>query len=263
MRVSEVCYDKNMFSQERQKQITLELTSKGRVEVLELARRYGVSEHTIRRDLHVLAGRGLLQKTHGGAVSLQTAHLDWATRAITLSDAKQSIGAKAAQLVQCGQTVIVEAGSTTLSFARQLKVRPITIITNSLDVARLFEEEEEVTLIVSGGEWNARARAFRGATAQKTVATYRADWTILGTCALHPHIGATVTNEEDAALKRAAVAAGLRTVVLADHSKRDQVAAHLVLSPAQLDIVVTDQAWPELEAVGAAVLYAPEPIEGA
>lgn len=248
-----------MFSQERQKQISEELLRTGRVEVLELARRYGVSEHTIRRDLHALAGHGLLQKTHGGAVSLQTARLDWATRAVTLPDAKQGIGAKAAELIQPGQTVIVDAGSTTLSFVRQLKVRPLTVITNSLDVARQFEDEEEVTLVVSGGEWNARVRAFRGVTAQQVVATFRADWTILGTCALHPRTGATVTNEEDAAFKRSAAAAGLRTIVLADHSKRDQVAAHLVLSPAQLDTVVTDQAWPELESAGVSVLYAPEP----
>lgn len=99
--------------------IRAELTRHGRVEVLALARRYGVSEHTVRRDLHALAGRGLLQKTHGGAVALNTAHLDWATRAETLLEAKERIGHAAAALVKPGQAVIVEAGSTTLALARQ------------------------------------------------------------------------------------------------------------------------------------------------
>lgn len=245
-----------MFSQERQEQIRLELTRHGRVEVSELARRYGVSEHTVRRDLGVLAGRGLLQKTHGGAVALNTAHLDWNTRAETLPAAKERIGRAAAALVQPGQTVVVEAGSTTLALARHLTVRPLTVLTNSLDVAALFAGDDAVSLVVSGGVWDGRGRALRGADARETLSAYRADWTMLGTCALHPRTGATVTGEEDAAVKRAMAAAGLRTVVLADHSKRDQVAAHLVLPPERLDLVVTDQPWPELAALGVRVLVA-------
>ncbi len=248
-----------MFSEERQEQIKLELTRQGRVEVPELACRYGVSEHTIRRDLNALAQRGLLQKTHGGAVSLNTTHLDWTNRNLTLPEAKEHIGETAAALVKPGQTIIVDAGSTTLSLARHLTVRPLTVITNSLDVASLFAETKDVALIVSGGRWDVQARAFRGAAAQQFMSSYRADWTMLGTCALHPRTGASVTSEEDAGIKRAMSAAGLRTVVLADHSKRDQVAAHLVLPVQRLDLVVTDQAWPELEAAGASVLYPSAP----
>ena len=244
-----------MFSQERQERITEELTRNGRVEVLEMAQRYGVSEHTIRRDLRALSERGLLQKTHGGAVSLNTAQLNWATRSQVLSDTKAGIGERAAALVQAGQTVIIEAGSTTLALAQQLTVRPVTVITNALDVARLFEADAEVNLIVSGGQWNAQTRAFYGLSAQNVMASYRADWTFLGACALHLQTGVTVTSEPDAVIKRAMASAGLRVVVLADHSKRDQVAAHLVLPLDRLDIVVTDRAWPELEAAGVTVLY--------
>ncbi len=245
-----------MFSEERQEQIRAELTRHGRVEVPELARRYGVSEHTVRRDLNALASRGLLQKTHGGAVSLNTARLDWTTRAETLPEAKERIGRAAAGLVLPGQTVIVEAGSTTLTLARHLAARPLTVITNSLDVAALFADQREVSLVVSGGSWDGAGRAFRGTEALRTVSACRADWTMLGACALHPRTGATVTGEEDAVLKRAMAAAGLRTAILADHSKRDQVAAHLVLPPERLDLVVTDRPWPELAALGVNVLAA-------
>ena len=245
-----------MFIEERRDQIMKELTRAGRVEVLELARRHGVSEHTIRRDLKSLAERGFLQKTHGGAVALNPARLDWNARVVTLPAAKERIGAAAAKLIEPGQTVILEAGSTTLALARQLTVRPVTIMTNSLDVARLFEAAAEVTLIVLGGVWDAQARAFRGVAAQQILASYRADWTVLGACALHPATGATVVREDDAVLKRAMVEVGLRTAVLADHSKRGQAAAHLILPTERLELVVTDEPWPELEARGVRVLYA-------
>ena len=150
--------------------------------------------------------------------------------------------------------MILDASSTTLALARQLTVRPLTVITNSLDIAALFEQDPGVELIVTGGVWNASARAFHGRATQEAIGQYRADWAVLGTCALHPRGGVTVTDEEDAQVKRAMVSAGLRTVVLADHSKRDQVVAHVVLPPERLATVVTDEPWPELEAVGVQVL---------
>jgi len=249
-----------MFAEERQNQILGELRSIGRVEVQALAARYDVSEHTIRRDLSVLESRGHLQKTHGGAVALDTAHLDWQGRATSLPEAKDRIGRQAATLIEPGETVILDASSTTLALAQHLKVRPLTIITNSLDIAAVFEQEAGVELIVTGGSWRASARALRGQATREIIRQYRADWTVLGTCALHPKAGATATDEEDAQVKRAMVAAGLRTVVLADHSKRDQVVAHLVLPPEELMTVVTDEPWLELEALGVQVLTSPESV---
>ena len=247
-----------MFAEERQNRILAELRSTGRVEVQVLAERYSVSEHTIRRDLSVLEGRGHLQKTHGGAVALNTAHLDWQGRVTSLPEAKDRIGRRAAMLIGPGETVILDASSTTLALARHLTVRPLTVITNSLDIAAVFEQETGVELIVVGGAWQASARALRGRATREVIRQYRADWTVLGTCALHPRAGVTVTDEEDAQVKQAMVTAGLRTVVLADHSKRDQVVSYLVLMPEELAIVVTDEPWPELEAVGVQVLTAPE-----
>lgn len=246
-----------MFAEERQNRILAELKSTGRVEVQALAGRYGVSEHTIRRDLNALESRGHLQKTHGGAVALDTAHLDWQGRATSLPEAKDRIGRRAAALIGPGETVILDASSTTLALARHLTVRPLTVITNSLDIAAVFEHEAGVELIVAGGVWEPSARALRGRATRAVIGQYRAEWTVLGTCALHPKAGVTVTDAEDAEVKRAMVAAGLRTVVLADHSKQDQVVAHLVLPPEALTTVVTDEPWPELEAVGVRVLTSP------
>jgi DeoR/GlpR family transcriptional regulator of sugar metabolism len=244
----------SMFAEERQNKILEELKRKGRVEVSVLAKRYKVSEHTIRRDLSIFAKHGYVQKTHGGGVMLETAKLSLQDRKVVLTEAKDEIAQLAAKQVQAGQTLILETGSTVLAFARHLEMRPLTIITNSLDIAALFDNDSNIQLIVTGGVWNNESRAFRGRATEDIVSQYRADWTVLGTCALHPKAGLTVTDENDVALKQAMLRAGTRSMILADHSKRDVVVTYLVLNTTQLDLVVTDQPWVELEKLGVQIL---------
>ncbi|MDB5043996.1 MAG: transcriptional regulator, DeoR family, partial [Deinococcus sp.] len=117
-----------MFAEERQNKILSELRQAGRVEVQTLVERFAVSEHTIRRDLKALQRRGHLHKTHGGAVTLDTPHLDWQGRVSALPEAKDRIGRRAAALIGPGETVILDASSTTLALARHLTVRPLTMI---------------------------------------------------------------------------------------------------------------------------------------
>jgi DeoR/GlpR family transcriptional regulator of sugar metabolism len=243
-----------MFTSERQSQILAALRLEGRVEVGELAQQHGVSEHTIRRDLNALEQQGHLQKTHGGAVIINNTQLDWQSRLAVLPASKHQIGTLGASLIQAGQTVILEAGTTTLVLAKSIAARPITIITNSLDIALVYNSQPTVRLLLTGGEWNLESRAFYGAAAQEVLSRHRADWTVLGTCALHPTAGATVTSQNDAAIKRAMLAAGLRHMVLADASKQDTIAAHLVLAVSELDIVVSDKPWNALKKRGVQVL---------
>ena len=154
-----------MFSQERQRRILSELEQRGRVEVSELAGCFGVSEDTVRRDLKALAGRGYLQKTHGGAAALDPGRMSWAARADLRGDAKAAIGALAATLVQPGQTVLLDAGSTVLELARRLNARPLNVVTNSLDIAALFAADDGVALSLTGGDWDRRSRYFTGVSA--------------------------------------------------------------------------------------------------
>lgn len=244
-----------MFAEERRQGILRQLLHDGRVEVVGLAARYGVSEHTIRRDLGVLENQGFAQKTHGGAVTLSTAELPFSTRRETLTATKGRIGALGASLIGLGQTLMLEAGSTTYALARALTVRPLSIITNSLDVACLFDEDPEVALILLGGRWHPHERAFRSVSASELTPPYRADWAILGACALHPKTGVSVVSEDDAYFKRGLMRSSLKTMVLADSSKRDQVASFGVAPVADIDVIVTDTRWPELEAEGIQVLY--------
>jgi DeoR/GlpR family transcriptional regulator of sugar metabolism len=250
--------DRPRFAEERRARILDWLRRHGRVEVLDLARMLGVSEHTIRRDLLALQAQGMLQKTHGGAVALDTARLGFEVRAAVLPQAKQAIGAAAAQLVQPGQTVILDAGSTTLAMARALTARPLTVVTNALDVAQCFDRDPAVQLVLTGGTWQPAQRALWGPAALALLAACRADWAVPGACALDARMGITATDEEDAAVKRAMVAAAARTMILADHSKQRSVAPFAVAPWSQVHTLVTDRPWQEVAALGVEVCVAGE-----
>jgi DeoR/GlpR family transcriptional regulator of sugar metabolism len=244
------------FTAERHARILERLRSRGRVEVLELARSLRVSEHTVRRDLLALQAKGVLQRTHGGAVTLDTARLDLRERAAVLPQAKQAIGRAAANLLEPGQSVILDAGTTTLAMAREITVRPLTVITNSLDIAAVFADDPQVQLVVTGGQWQRHARAMWGAAALEALHQCRADWAVPGACALHAELGMMASDEPDAQVKRAMVASARRTLVLADHSKLDGVAPFLVVGWQNVHTLVTDEPAPELAALGVNVVVA-------
>jgi DeoR/GlpR family transcriptional regulator of sugar metabolism len=244
------------FTAERQRNIEAMLREHGRVQVLDLARTMQVSEHTIRRDLLALQARGVLQRTHGGAVTLDTSRLDLAARSAVLPEAKAGVGRAAAALVEPGQTVVLDAGSTPLAMARALTVRPLTVVTNSLDVAAIFADDPQVQVALTGGTWQRSQRALWGPAAVSMIAQVRADWAVPGACAIDAQLGVSAPDEADAALKRAMIACARRTLILGDHSKLASVAAFHVADWAQVHALVIDQPWPEGEAAGAPVLVA-------
>jgi DeoR/GlpR family transcriptional regulator of sugar metabolism len=230
-----------VFAEERRQAILAILAGESRVEVAELATRFEVSVDTVRRDLRALASTGVFRKTHGGAVSMNVGSLDWNARAGIEHAAKERIGQAAARLVSPRQTVILDAGLTVLALAGHLASRPLTVITNSLDVAAKFANDRGVSLVVTGGDWDPTARYLGGAHALEAIGAHRADWVFLGTCALHSQAGMTAQHAPDAALKRAMLAAGLRTVLLTDHTKFGTVAPHFVGPIDAVQTIVTDQ----------------------
>jgi DeoR family glycerol-3-phosphate regulon repressor len=230
-----------MFAEERRQAILAILAGENRVEVAELATRFDVSVDTVRRDLRALASTGVFRKTHGGAVSMNVGSLDWNARAGIQHEAKERIGKAAARLVSPRETVVLDAGLTVLALAGHLVSRPLTVITNSLDVAAQFANDPGVSLVVTGGDWDPTARYLSGAHALETIGAHRADWVFLGTCALHGQAGMTVHHAPDAAMKRAMLAAGLRTVLLADHTKFGSVAPHFVGPIDAVQTIVTDK----------------------
>lgn len=238
--------DPPRFAAERQQRIATALREQGRVEVAQLALAYGVSEDTVRRDLHALAARGLLQKTHGGAVALHTPAMPTLQRATLQSGAKRAIGHAAARLVQPNDSLFVDGGTTTLALIEALKApdapRPLTVVTHALDIALALSDEPQVRLMLAGGQWLAAPRIFVGDAALAAVRASRADIAFLGACALHPRAGLTAHEPQEAPLKRAMVEGAARRIVLADARKLDVVASCAVAALDELDRVISDAA---------------------
>lgn len=237
------------FAQERQSRIAATLRENGRVEVATLAAEYGLSEDTIRRDLRLLASRGLVQKTHGGAVSLQLSALPVTQRMDVRALPKREIARAAAARVQPHQTLFIDGGSTTLALAQLLAApdapRPLTIITTAFDVAALFTDDPRVQLVLAGGTWTPESREFLGDQALATIRAHRADWAFLGACAIHQRAGLTSAFAGDAQVKRAMIESAASCAVLTDSSKHDTVAPYAVADLREIDLVISDAvpAW--------------------
>ncbi|WP_395691420.1 DeoR/GlpR family DNA-binding transcription regulator [Piscinibacter sp.] len=243
------------FAAERQQRIAEALREHGRVEVSQLAAEYGVSEDSVRRDLRQLAARGLVQKTHGGAVALHATLLPTAQRAGVLTGAKRAIARRAARLVEANQTLVVDGGTTTLALVNELKAsdapRPLTIVTHALDVALAVADEPRIRLVLAGGAWLPAPRIFVGEAALATLRAHRADIAFLGACALQPRAGLTAHDPQEAALKRAMIDGAALRVLLTDATKLDVVAPCAVARLDELDRVISDGAPPWLAAATA------------
>lgn len=239
-----------LFAEERQQAIEALLREAGRVEVAALAARYEVSEDSIRRDLRALAQRGLVQKTHGGAVALNLSAMPMSQRGAVKLSVKRGIGRAAAARVQAHQTLFIDSGSTAFALAQALcaegSARPLTVVTASLDVAQLLGADMRVALVMAGGEWSHDTRAFSGPQAEAVFRAMRADWAFIGACALHPVLGLSASHAGDAALKRTMLSGAAERVLLADASKFGLVQPHAVASLEQVDRVITDSAPPWL-----------------
>lgn len=237
------------FAAERQQRIAAAVQSQGGVEVAALAQAFGVSADTVRRDLRQLEAAGVLLKAHGGAVAPPTAPGHRAParqRAEAHGPAKQRIAHAALAQVRAGQTLFIDAGSTTLALAQQLRaarhLRPLTVLTHGLDVALELSEEDGVHLVLAGGDWVPHERHFVGAAALAALRDHRADIAFLAACAVHERAGVTVEGAADAACSRAMLEGAARRVLLADASKLGRIAPCAVASLDEIDLVISEAA---------------------
>lgn len=218
------------------------LASEGRLTVMDLARRFVVSDDTVRRDLAALEAEGVVSKRHGAVVALDVPSMHRGGRRRVLAPVKRQLGALAAALVRPGMTLMFDAGDSVLAVAAALPPGELTVITHALDVAVLLADRPQTRLILAGGTWNARQRLFEGAAAEALVASCRADLAFLGACAVDPAKGVTATDAGDAEIKRAMLAAASEAVLVADHTKLAGTQAWFVAPLAGFRWFFTDRA---------------------
>jgi DeoR family transcriptional regulator of aga operon len=194
----------------------------GRISLAELADRLGVSLMTIRRDLDELQRTGLVQRVRGGAVSLAATPEDagFAARHGWQTATKARIGRAAAGLVEPGQTVLLDAGTTTAALAEHLADRaPLTVAVLSLQAAEKLADRPGIRLLVIGGESRPGERSLVGHLALRMLDELWFDTFLMSIGAVHAELGWSEFAMEDATVKRHAVHRAGRTVVVADASK--------------------------------------------
>ena len=234
-----------LYAHERHRAITDRVAQDGRVGVSEIASTLGVTTETVRRDLAALERAGLLRRVHGGAVStasLAGAEPGLADRDVQHAPQKDRIARAALDLLPAsGGSILLDAGTTTGRLASLLPTdRQLLVLTHAVPLAARLAGVPGIALHLLGGQVRGTTQAAVGPDTVRSLADLRADVAFLGTNALAPGHGLSTPNVDEAAVKRAMVAAGRQVVVLADSSKlgRDHLVRFATVS--DIDVLVTD-----------------------
>jgi DeoR family fructose operon transcriptional repressor len=246
----------------RQIRIRELLESREFLDLETLCRELDASESSIRRDLIALESEGVLKRVYGGALAVEAPDhdLDFAWQSARESDAKRRIAALAATLVEDGQSLILDGGSTVAALARELAGRPLHVITNSLAIADVFADARQVELTLTGGYLYPRLRAMVGPLCEQMLEGVTADLLVMGTGGVTA-AGFSNNNSLVVGNERKMIEVSRKVVVLADHTKFGR-GAMIPLAPLDVaDTVVADKALaPEfqkmLRAHGVEVLLA-------
>ena len=242
-----------MWHEERYQRIRGLLRTLGQVSVERITGDLGVSRETIRRDLLKLEAMGEIQRVHGGAV-LTGSEPPIDVRATTRVKEKRLIAKQVAALVESGQTVFLDAGSTTSLVAEALAgLSGLTVITNSLDVASCLAgtavggSGSHVQLL--GGRFQGAPGSTYGAATIAEISRYQAHLAILSPVGMDETVGASSFVLDEAEVARAMSTNARMTVIAADHSKigvRSRVGYCL---PKDIDVLITDRRAMKLKAM--------------
>jgi DeoR family fructose operon transcriptional repressor len=237
-----------MNFQVRKQNILTALQQNGSVEVKELARQLNTSEITVRRDLAVLAGKGLLVRTHGGAVTLGLAKdpAAFVNKAASRQEQKEYIGRLAAGQIKDGETVFIDCGSTTFQLCPFIRHLNIKVVTNSLPVIGELAGSA-VQLNIAGGEVDAERQAVHGVMALEHLKRYRVDKAFIGVDGISVRNGLSANGEQEASISLAAVASAGHVYLLCDSSKLEKD-RHFQFAPVSIvhTLVTDEQAPPEV-----------------
>jgi DeoR/GlpR family transcriptional regulator of sugar metabolism len=215
--------------------------------VAEIASQFAVSADTIRRDLDYLAERGLIRRTHGGAVPVDEVtvrDMPVTQRLSARATEKSRIGRKAAALIVDGETLLVYGGSTTRAFIAELGTRRgLTVVTNDLGIPAVMPPETARAVYVLGGQVLLQSQITIGAVGFLLAGPISVDTAILGVGGISK-TGLSTTILEEAAMMISMVGAARRVIVLADSTKLDRTVFAHIVSLDQINILITDSAPP-------------------
>lgn len=237
-----------MLTDQRKKLILDLLAAEGQVLSKSLSSRFAVSEDTIRRDLRELAAEGRLQRVHGGALPASSAVGTFVERKTLKTDAKKRLAQKGATLISNGQVVIVDGGTTTTELIACLPDDlNITVVTHSPGIALGLVNHPLIEIILIGGRVYKHSIVTVGAAAVEGIRNIQADLFFMGATGIHPEVGLTTGDYEEACIKRAFSARAAETIVLASPEKINTASPFAIGDVSLINTVVvednTDNGW--------------------
>jgi DeoR family transcriptional regulator of aga operon len=232
-----------MMAEERRTQILQIVRSAGRVRVNVLARRFSTSAVTIRNDLNELHQRGLVLRSHGGAVLpdkiLRESPVHERLKAF--SDEKRRIGAMAASLIHDGETIILDSGTTTLEIARQIKKKQgLQIITNGVNIAAELLDARDAHIFIVGGTVRGESASICGRFTEEMIDQFSADKLFLSGAGCDLDFGVSGANLEETMVNRAMLRISREIILVADSSKFSKRSMSRIAPFAEIDTVISD-----------------------
>jgi DeoR family fructose operon transcriptional repressor len=240
-----------MFAEERRKQIVKLLKDKKRASVNELSKNFDVSRATIRRDLSDLEKDGFLRRTHGGAILSGSSKLEpsFKEKEDKLAVEKRSIGEKAAEIIKDGDTIFIDAGTTTKYIVDYLSdKKDLTIVTDALHIINKINEDNlECELIVIGGSFKKTTEAMIGPMAEDYLKKLRVDKSFIGSNGFNLESAATTPDLSEAKIKEIALEIAGENYLLFDQSKWQETYFYRFAELKQIDFIITDSIDEEKE----------------
>jgi DeoR/GlpR family transcriptional regulator of sugar metabolism len=253
------------YRKKRLDEIIRFLTMHPFAEVEQLSEKFQVSPITIRRDLKALEQESQLQRVSGGALRLVPVQAytseEGATQAVPNLDEKQRIAEQAITLIQEGDTIFMDGGTTTCEIARRIvrDFKQLTVVTNSIEIAYLLFGKKQLSVYVCGGSMNGSSSSedalILGPIAEQMFSNFRANICFLGTLGIHPVKGVTCPNLSQSRIKNLMVNNSSRAVLVFDSSKLGKICPAFVCPVSHYQKIITDTNAPaesisEIKAAG-------------
>lgn len=240
-----------MLIAQRQSRLEELLAQRGMCDLETLSAQLDVSQSTVRRDIELLESRGLVKRTHGGVIWLGQSSASSTARPYAFdsrrtyqTEAKTKIAAAARTLVQPNQTILIDGGTTTFQFAQNLAGLPLAIVTNSLPIADLFINDDNVELLLTGGLLYPKYGVLLGPNVEHTLDTLHAHTLFLSVGGINAGVlfnqNLLLVQAEQKMMQRSQ-----RIVLLADSSKFGQQSLVQLCKLDQIDVVVADERLPD------------------
>jgi DeoR/GlpR family transcriptional regulator of sugar metabolism len=242
-----------ILPEERKNEILNELKQMGKVKVIDLAKKFNVSEETIRRDLTMLEESGLLKKVYGGAIKtiFQSGEPPFTQRTTVNQEEKIKIGKAAADLISNGDVIVIDVGTTTVEFAHFIENKEnIIILTNSIPVSAVLTEslnQEKFTgeVLLLGGQIDPKQQSVSGRLTEQMLNQFNIDKAFISAGGVSIQNGVSNYHLNETLVSRTMVDVSKQIILLADHSKFGVDTFCKVCPLGKIDVMVCDQSAPE------------------